>query len=127
MSCPERSSSRSARAVASGPGKPAASALRDLFFLLQTWQHPVEIVLLYPHLRCQLGDGDAGLSLYERVRLERTRAAPFAPAGAAARGRAGRFPFGFGGDPSGGAVNRAAGSSRSTAAGGGGTRGRATH
>src|SRR6516164_7123835 len=121
MSCPERSSSRSARAVASGPGKPAASALRDLFFLLQTWQHPVEIVLLYPHLRCQLGDGDAGLSLHERVRLDRTRSASFAPAGAAARSRAGSFPFGFGGGGPPGAVNGAAGSPRSTAAGAGGS------
>src|SRR5262249_17665585 len=101
---PEPSSLAVARGVASGLGKPASSALCDLLFLLQAWQHPVEVVLLYPHLRCQLGDRDSGLCVYERVRLDRTSAASFAPAGAAARGRAGSFPFGFGGDPPGGAA-----------------------
>ena len=68
-----------------GLGVPAAALLLYLFFLLQAREHAVEVVLLDTHLGGQLGDRDAGLSLHERQRLGRARAAAFAPSGFAAR------------------------------------------
>src|SRR5665213_3277951 len=65
---------------------PAAALLLQFPFLLETGQDAVEVVLLDAHLGGQLGDGDAGLSLHERERLTRARAAAFAPSGAPFRG-----------------------------------------
>jgi hypothetical protein len=45
---------------------PAATFLLQLPFLLQAGEHPVEVVLLDPHLRGQLGDRDARCSPHER-------------------------------------------------------------
>jgi hypothetical protein len=61
------------------PGPPL---LGDLAFLLEAWKHAVEIVLLDPHLRRELGNRDICLGVHERKRLSGARAAAFAPTGA---------------------------------------------
>src|SRR2546425_819379 len=74
---------------------PAATPLGDLSFLFQAREHTVEVVLLYAHLRRELGDGYSRLALHERERLRRARATAFAaPCAAPARRPAG-FAFCF--------------------------------
>jgi hypothetical protein len=60
--------------------------LANLAFLLQSGQHPVEVVLLDAHLRGQLGGPDSLLSLNEGECLRGACAGAFAPAGAASGG-----------------------------------------
>jgi hypothetical protein len=78
-----------------GLREPAAPALGDLAFTFKARKHAVEIVLLYPHLRCQLRDRDARLSLHQAERFDCPRSAAFSPSRPAASGRAGRFAFWF--------------------------------
>ena len=61
--------------------EPAAPPLGDLAFTFQAGKNAVEVVLLDPHLRRELGDGDAGLPFHEGQRLGRAGATAFATAG----------------------------------------------
>jgi len=107
--------------------EPAAPALGDLAFTFKARKNAVEIVLLYPHLRCQLGDRDARLPLHEAERFDCPRSAPFSPSRPAASCRPGRFAFGFrrrprffrggGGGPGGAFFTRTAGTPGAFAAG----------
>jgi hypothetical protein len=78
---------------------PAAAFLCHLAFLLQPWQHAIQVVLLDAHLRRQLGDGDTGLALDERKRLGGACPTAFATPGAATARRTTAF-FGRFGDGS---------------------------
>ena len=73
--------------VAARSGIPGSASLAELSFLLESGEHAVEIVLLDTHLRRELRDGDAWLSLHERQRLCCARTTTFAPSGAASRCR----------------------------------------
>src|SRR5271168_1136432 len=46
--------------------------------MLESRKHPVEVVLLDPHLRGELGDRDTGLTPHQRESLQRTGATAFA-------------------------------------------------
>src|SRR5947207_11716457 len=74
---------------------PAAPALCDLAFTFQAGKNAVEVVLLDPHLRGQLGDRDARLPFHEGERFDCAGPAPFTASSAAASRCAGRFAFGF--------------------------------
>src|ERR1700693_499034 len=107
------------RPLALALGVPATAFLRDLAFLLEAGEHPVEVVLLDAHLRSELRDRDAGLALHEGESLGRPRATAFAAPGTTASGRttgfAGRFRGGSRCRFSFGAADRAARTPRTAA------------